>query len=210
MQTNTQTNGQNVTFSTRTYVLCPFLPVNNEKLKAADRGGGGGVGESGGGSVFFDLCSADFSHINAPWSSFSRQRTRWTVTALFCRPPPGSFPPLPLVFLPPISRLFLLSSGSEATRLTANREGLPWETERGSGGGVEVFYLNLNLTLRCVSGSKRLIYELIWCKCFNLINCDPHWFTQSLLSSLIIFYQFTGSTHSFGKRQHLVSSSHYD
>ncbi len=38
-------------------------------------------------------------------------------------------------YSPPFPRLLLLSSGYRATRLTANREGLPRETEKQEGGG---------------------------------------------------------------------------
>lgn len=55
-------------------------------------------------------------------------------------------------FAPPLSRLLLLSSGCGAKRLAANREGLPWETEKGERGvtyndlGSIIIYLWINDT----------------------------------------------------------------
>lgn len=54
----------------------------------------------------------------------------------------GLMSPSSPCFSPPFSRLLLLSSGYEARRLTANREGLPWETEKGQRwGGLGEFQI---------------------------------------------------------------------
>lgn len=109
------------------------------------------MGESGGGSVFFDFCWAVLGRVNAPGSSFIRRQTRCPVTAVLCCPPPSSFPPLPGCFSPPSSRLLLLSSGYGAKRLSANREGLPWETEKGGQRGAWGYIRDIKKTFDIIN-----------------------------------------------------------
>lgn len=128
--------------------FCSFLPVNKEKIKTADRGG---VGESGGGSVFVDFYWAVFSHINAPWSSFFSAADSLSGHRGPLLSSAGLISSSSSCFSPPFSRLLLFSSGYGAKQLTANREGLPWETEKGEQRGAwgyfsfiknNTFYIN--------------------------------------------------------------------